>query len=180
MLDSTILLAIVLTAVGFVLLHNGVYVFKRLEPTGKSSAFVNIAGGAIIGLAGVLEIALNGGNFSAIIYLLVATTYVYLGVNTLTGIDTKPCGIFCGFTAIFLALGGIMTIMDIANTNIATTWFDAWMVICWFLWAILWVLLFVEFAFEKKALAKPVYILCLIQALVTGILPAIFIFAGIV
>lgn len=177
-LDSNLLLAIVLTMVGFVLLHNGVYLFKKLEPQGKSSAFINIAGGVVIAIAGIAEVWLNGANFSAVIYFLVAITYIYLGVNTLTGIDLKPCGVYCGFTAIFLALGGILTIVGFDSAS-DTSWFDAWMIICWFLWAVLWALLFFEFAFEKKALAKPVYALCLLQALITGILPAIFIFAGV-
>lgn len=176
-LDSNMLLAIVLTMVGFVLLHNGAYLFKKLEPQGKSGAFVNIAGGAVIALAAIAEVWLDGANFSAVIYFLVAITYIYLGVNTLTGMDLKPCGVFCGFTAIFLALGGALTIY---GWNADSTWFDAWMIVCWFMWAILWLLLFVEFSFDKKVLAKPVYILCLLQALITGILPAVFIFSGIV
>lgn len=176
-LDSTMLLAIVLTMVGFVLLHNGVYLFKKLEPQGKSSAFINIAGGVVIALAGIAEVWLNGANFSAVIYFLVAITYIYLGVNTLTGIDLKPCGTYCGFVAIFLALGGILTIVGWDGDS---TWFDAWMIMCWFMWAVLWALLFFEFGFEKKGLAKPVYFLCFIQAFLTGILPAIFIFSGIV
>ncbi|MCL2062316.1 MAG: AmiS/UreI family transporter [Firmicutes bacterium] len=176
-LDSAILLAIVLTAVGFVLLHNGVYLFKKLTPQGKSSAYVNLSGGVVIGIAGILEIIMNGGNFSAIIYLLVAITYIYLGVNTLTGADAKPLGVYCGFTTVFLALGGIMTLIGIVRDG--GTWFDWWMVVCWFMWAVLWGLLFVELAFDKKKLAKPVYALCFIQAFITGILPAIFIFTGI-
>lgn len=171
------LLAIVLLAVGFVLLHNGVAGFiKKDPPDGKSSAFVNLAGGGVIIVCAVIDTVINGAGFGTGIFFLVGITYLYLGFNNLFSFNVKPLSWYCLFVAIFLALGMVFSIRDVISAESVTLALVSFIAF-YLLWAVLWAAIFVEDAFGKK-LGKLLPILCLIQAGVTGIFPAIMMFGG--
>jgi hypothetical protein len=167
------MLGIVLVTVGFVLLHNGWFGFAKKALDGKAASVVNFLGGGVIFAAALYTLrSPEPDYFTAAIYFLVALTYIYIGFDSRYGLDARPFGVFCLTGSIALLVGGILTI----NGGIAT-WREAWLLICWFSWAALWFILFIECALEKK-LGKLTPALCLLQAAYTGLIPGVMMLAG--
>jgi hypothetical protein len=169
------MLGIVLIIVGFVLFHNawfGLFGEVKGEKAGKTLSVVNFLGGAVILAAALYTLWVGDGYFTAVIYFLVGLTYIYIGFDHLFGLDAKPFGVFCLTGAIALFIGGVLTIEGGLDT-----WREVWLLICWFSWAFLWFILFVECAFEKK-FGKLTAVVCLVTTFYTGWIPGIMMLAG--
>ena len=168
------MLGIVLVLVGFVLFHNawfGLFGKVEGENSGKTLSVVNFLGGAAIFLISLFVLP-TGDYFTVAIYMLVGLTYLYIGLDHRYGLDPKPFGVFCLTGAIALFIGGVLTI----EGGLAT-WREVWLLICWFSWAILWFVLFVECSFEKK-FGKLTPVICLLTTFYTGWIPGIMMLAG--
>jgi len=169
------MLGIVLVMVGFVLFHNawfGLFGEVNGEKAGKTLSVVNFLGGAVILLAAAYTLWQGEGHFTAMIYFMVGLTYIYIGFDHVFGLDPKPFGVFCLTGAIALFVGGVLTIEGGLDT-----WREVWLLLCWFSWAFLWFILFVECAFEKK-FGKLTAITCLVTTFYTGWIPGIMMLAG--
>lgn len=168
------MLGIVLLTVGFVLLHNAWFgLFGKVEGdnSGKTLSVVNFLGGAVI-LVAALFVIPTGDYFTAAIYLMVGLTYVYIGFDHLFGLDPKPFGVFCLTGAIALFVGGVLTLEGGLHT-----WRETWLLICWFSWAFLWFVLFLECALGKN-FGKLTALTCLATTFYTGLIPGIMMLAG--
>jgi len=167
------MLGIVLVTVGFVLFHNAWFGLssKGVGKSGNTLSVVNFMGGAIILIIGILEVT-AGNYFPAAIYILVGLTYLYIGFDHVFGLDPRAFGVFCLTGAIALFIGGVLTIAGGLET-----WREVWLLICWFSWAILWFVLFVECAMEKK-FGKLTPVICLLTTFYTGWIPGIMMLAG--
>jgi hypothetical protein len=172
------MIGIVLVVVGFVLFHNawfGLFGKVKDETAGKTLSVVNFLGGAAI-IAMSLLVMSQGeygeGYFSAMIYLVVGLTYIYIGFDHLFGLDPKAFGVFCLTGAIALAIGGV----GVIEGGIDSGW-DVWLLLMWFSWAILWFILFLECAFEKK-FGNITAIICLLTTFYTGWIPGIMLLMG--
>jgi len=177
------MLGIVLVAVGFVLFHNAWFGLssKGVAKSGNTLSVVNFMGGAIILIIGILEVT-AGNYFSAAIYILVGLTYLYIGFDHVFGLDPKAFGVFCLTGAIALFIGGVLTIqgwnaVDAYGQLLNEPWQNVWLLICWFSWAFLWFILFVECAMEKK-FGKLTPVICLLTTFYTGWIPGIMMLAG--
>jgi len=175
------MIGIVLVVVGFVLFHNawfGLFGEIKGENAGKTLSVVNFLGGfAIIAIS--LIVMTQGdygeGYFSAMIYLIVGLTYIYIGFDHLFGLDPKAFGVFCLTGAIALFIGGVLTIAGAGESGLDGR--GIWLVLMWFSWAFLWFVLFLECALEKK-FGKLTAILCLATTFYTGWIPGIMMLAG--
>ena len=169
------MLGIVLVIVGFVLFHNawfGLFGEVKGENAGKTLSVVNFLGGAAILVIGILTLLQTDAYFSAMIYIMVGLTYIYIGFDHLYELDPKAFGVFCLTGAIALFMGGVLTIEGGLDT-----WREVWLLICWFSWAFLWFILFVECAFEKK-FGKLTAVTCLATTFYTGWIPGFMMLAG--
>ena len=169
------MLGIVLVIVGFVLFHNawfGLFGKVKDENSGNTLSVVNFLGGASIFIISLFTIHQGDAYFSAMIYMIVGLTYLYIGFDHRYGLDPKAFGVFCLTGAIALFIGGILTI----EGGLAT-WREVWLLACWFSWAFLWFILFVECTFEKKY-GKLTPIVCLLTTFYTGWIPGIMMLAG--
>lgn len=171
------MLGIVLVIVGFVLLHNAWFGFTKQGLEGKPASVVNFLGGGVIFLAALYTLMNPDANgtvdyFTAAIYFLVSLTYLYIGFDSVYGLDARPFGVFCLTGAIALFIGGVLTVQGGLDT-----WREIWLLICWFSWAVLWFILFIECAFEKK-FGKLTPAICLMTAFYTGLVPGVMMLAG--
>ncbi|MCL2198839.1 MAG: AmiS/UreI family transporter [Defluviitaleaceae bacterium] len=173
------MLGIVLVIVGFVLFHNawfGLFGEVKGEKAGKTLSVVNFLGGAsILAIAAFMLLSpdvYGGSYFSVMIYFMVGLTYIYIGFDHLYGLDAKPFGVFCLTGAIALFIGGVLTIEGGLDT-----WREVWLLICWFSWAFLWFILFLECALEKK-FGKLTAVTCLVTTFYTGWIPGMMMLAG--
>lgn len=169
------MLGIVLVIVGFVLFHNawfGLFGQIKGEKAGKTLSVVNFLGGAAILVISLFTIYQGDAYFSAMIYIMVGLTYIYIGFDHLFGLDPKAFGVFCLTGAIALFIGGVITIESGLDT-----WREVWLLICWFSWAGLWFILFVESAFEKK-FGNLTAVICLLTTFYTGWIPGMMMLAG--
>lgn len=178
------MIGIVLVVVGAVLFHNawfGLFGKVKDEVAGKTLSVVNFFGGASIVMISIaamiktgidLEIPGAEGNFSAMIYLIVGLTYLYIGFDHVLGLDPKAFGVFCLTGAIALFLGGVLQI----QAGLDDIW-AMWLLLCWFSWALLWFLLFLECGLGKS-FGKLVPVLCLATTFYTGWIPGFMLLAG--
>lgn len=104
--------------------------------------------------------------------LLFAITYIFIGVNSIWGIDIKPFGWFCLFTTLPIIGMLIITLRDGDGS-----WQNIFLASMWLQWGIVWFALFVEDALEKS-LGKLVPYLCVLTAVTTGLIPGFMMMAG--
>lgn len=178
------MIGIVLVIVGAVLFHNawfGLFGKVKDEVAGKTLSVVNFIGGAAIIAISLIVMYQTGtgydipgaeGYFSAMIYLVVGLTYIYIGYDHLYGLDPKAFGVFCLTGAIALAIGGV----GVIEGGLDDIW-SVWLVLMWFSWAVIWFVLFLECALEKK-FGKLTPFLCLITTFYTGWIPGIMLLMG--
>ncbi|MCL2223514.1 MAG: AmiS/UreI family transporter [Defluviitaleaceae bacterium] len=169
------MLGIVLVMVGFVLFHNawfGLFGEVKGEKAGATLSVVNFLGGAVILAAALYTLWQGEGHFTAMIYFMVGLTYIYIGFDHVYGLDPKAFGVFCLTGAIALFMGGVLTLEGGLET-----WREIWLLACWFSWAFLWFILFVECTFEKK-FGKLTAFTCLATTFYTGWIPGFMMLAG--
>jgi len=179
------MIAVFLVFAGISLFVNGVWMLSDsgTGDPGRSVAGRDIAIGnlfaALIGFAMIVVVIANGQgsneyDYSIAAYIgLFSLTYLWLGINQFTGVDGAGLGWF-SLLVPFLAIPAGITALGAAASA-----FELWLAIDWFAWAILWFLFFVLLAL-KRPIARPVAVLTIAQALLTALLPAALLFAGVI
>ena len=161
------MLGVCLLFVGIVLINNGVCSLCRISP--KAAAVMNIFVGGLSVVINVLSL-IQGNYYAAGTGLLFGFTYLFVAVNNIFGLDTRPFAVFSVFVAINAVVFGIVEgITGNVALGITPDW--RWAVI-WWLWAILWgSALFTDIL--KKKIGKQVALLQIFEGVVTAWIPGV-------
>lgn len=135
------LLPLSLLFVGAVLLLNGLWMLGRIAD--REIVVINFATAGLTGmvaLLGMIHSVDTGGVRDAALTLLFTLTYLWVGVNRLTGADGRGLGWFSLFVSVSVVPEAIRTL------GAATGPMDVWLGLCWVAWSGLWFLFFLTLA----------------------------------
>ena len=163
------MLGVCLLFVGIVLINNGLCTLLKID--GRSAAVMNIFVGALSVFINFVSLV-QGNYYAAGTGLLFGFTYLFVAINNIFTLDTRPFAIFSTFVAInaiiFGLLEGFTGVQALGITP------DIRWAIIWWLWAILWgSALFTDIL--KKDLGKFVPVLQVIEGVITAWIPGILI-----
>lgn len=167
------MLGVCLLFVGIVLINNGLCTLLKIN--GKSAAIMNLFVGGLSVFINFVSLV-RGDYYAAGTGLLFGFTYLFVALNNIFSLDTRPFAIFSTFVAINAVVFGVIEgITGSSALGISPDW--RWAVI-WWLWAILWgIALFTDIL--KKDLGKFVPVLQVIEGVITAWIPGIMILTGI-
>ncbi|WP_285779597.1 AmiS/UreI family transporter [Microtetraspora sp. NBRC 13810] len=157
--------------VGAVLFINGLMLLGRVEP--RAAALLNLFVGVLQMITPTVIIVSNPGNTAQILgasgLYLFAFTYLYVGINLLTGIDSTGVGYFSLFVSI-MAIG-----YSYANFRILR---DPGLGVIWLYWSFLWFLFFVLLGLKQAWITHYTGWVTAIEGWVTGAIPAFMMLTG--
>ncbi len=167
------MLGVCLLFVGIVLINNGLCTLLKIN--GKSAAIMNLFVGGLSVFINFVSLV-RGDYYAAGTGLLFGFTYLFVALNNIFSLDTRPFAIFSTFVAINAVIFGVIEgITGSSALGISPDW--RWAAI-WWLWAILWgTALFTDIL--KKDLGKFVPVLQVIEGVITAWIPGIMILTGI-
>ena len=166
------MLAVCLLFVGIVLINNGCCGLWDLS--GKAAAVMNFFVGGLSVVINVLSL-IQGNYYAAGTGLLFGFTYLFVALNQVLDLDTRPFAVFSCFVAVNACVfGAIEGISGLSSLGIEADW--RWMVI-WWLWAILWGSAFFT-DILKKDLGKTVPILQIVEGVITAWVPGLLMLLG--
>ncbi|MBR3242211.1 MAG: acid-activated urea channel [Parasporobacterium sp.] len=166
------MLGVSLLFVGIVLINNGVCSLMKVEA--KAAAVMNLFVGGLSVFVNFVAI-IKGDYYAAGTGLLFGFTYLFVALNYLLKLDTRPFAVFSSFVALNAVIFGIIEgITGSARLGISPDW--RWAVI-WWLWAILWGSAFFT-DILKKDLGKFVPCLQIIEGVVTAWAPGLLLLIG--
>ncbi len=167
------MLGVCLLFVGIVLINNGICTLWRIEP--KAAAIMNIFVGGLSLFINFVSLV-QGNYYAAGTGLLFGFTYLYVAINNIFNLDSRPFAVFSTFVAINAVMFGIVEgITGSASLGISPD--PRWAAI-WWLWAILWGSAFVT-DILKKDLGKFVPMLQIIEGIITAWIPGLMILLGV-
>jgi acid-activated urea channel len=167
------MLGVCLLFVGIVLINNGLCTLLKIN--GKSAAIMNLFVGGLSVFINFVSLV-RGDYYAAGTGLLFGFTYLFVALNNILSLDTRPFAIFSTFVAINAVVFGVIEgITGSSALGISPDW--RWAAI-WWLWAILWGTAFFT-DILKKDLGKFVPILQVIEGVITAWIPGIMILTGI-
>lgn len=166
------LLPLSLLFVGAVLTLNGLWMMRRISE--REIVVINLTAAGITGVVALLAMA--GAQTladvkGAALTLLFSTTYLWVGVNRLTGSDGRGLGWFSLFVAITVLPEAVVTLRHAPDVM------TVWMGLCWACWAGLWFLYFLLLAL-KLPLDRATAIATLASGILTAWLPALALLYG--
>ncbi|MGI6110580.1 MAG: AmiS/UreI family transporter [Eubacteriaceae bacterium] len=166
------MLGVCLLFVGIVLINNGVCTLSGIDK--KSAAIMNFFTGGLSLYINFVNLA-QGNYYAAGTGLLFGFTYLFVGVNNIFDLNSKPFSWFSTFVAInALVFGTMEGFIGIPQWGITPDW--RWAVI-WYLWAILWGTSFVE-DICGKSLGKFTPWLQVFEGIVTAWIPGVLLMLG--
>lgn len=135
------LLPLSLLFVGAVLTLNGLWMMNRIAD--KEIVVINLATAFITGAVACLSMA--GADTpetvkAAALTFLFSLTYLWVGMNRLSGSDGRGLGWFSLFVAISVLPEAVITLRH------ASDGMTVWLGLCWAWWAVLWFLYFLLLA----------------------------------
>lgn len=155
------MLGLVLLFVGFVLINNGVARLYNYDK--KATAIVNIFVGLLSVICNIITIC-NASSatdyYSAGTGLLFGFTYLFIALNNIFDLDTRPYGIYSLLVAIVAIPASIVSLCE----------GDIRFFIIWLLWSVLWATGFLETVL-KKNLGNFVSYLLIFEGVFTGLIP---------
>lgn len=166
------LLPLSLLFVGAVLVLNGLWMFGRIAD--REIMIINFATAALTGLVallGMINPVDTGGVRDAALTLLFTLTYLWVGVNRLTGADGRGLGWFSLFVSISVIPEAIRVLATASGPM------DLWLGLCWVAWAGLWFMFFLTLALAMP-LQRPTAQATLACGVLTAWLPAMVMFYG--
>lgn len=164
------LLPLSLLFVGAVLVVNGLSMFGKIAD--REAAVINFATAGLTGtvaLLGMINAVDVGGVRDAALTLLFTITYLWVGVNRLTGADGRGLGWFSLFVAISVLPEAVRSF------GAAASGMDLWLAGCWLAWSGLWFLFFLTLAL-RLPLQRLTGIATLASGVFTAWLPALVLF----
>ena len=167
------MLGVCLLFVGIVLINNGLCTILKIN--GKSAAIMNLFVGGLSVFINFVSLV-RGNYYAAGTGLLFGFTYLFVALNNIFSLDTRPFAIFSTFVAINAVFFGLIEgVTGSSALGISPDW--RWAAI-WWLWAILWGTAFFT-DILKKDLGKFVPVLQVIEGVITAWIPGIMILTGI-
>lgn len=166
------LLPLSLLFVGAVLLLNGLWMFGRIAD--REIVVINFATAALTGmvaLLGMIHAVDMGGVRASALTLLFTLTYLWVGVNRLTGADGRGLGWFSLFVSVSVIPEAVRTL------GVAAGPMDVWLGLCWIAWSGLWFLFFLTLALAMP-LQRPTALATVACGLLTAWLPALVMLYG--
>lgn len=161
------LLPLSLLFVGAVLTLNGLWMMNRISD--REIVIINLATAFITGTVAVLSMAgadTPGAVKGAALTLLFSLTYLWVGMNRLTGSDGRGLGWFSLFVAITVLPEAVVTLRHAADPM------TLWLGLCWAGWAGLWFLYFLLLALGRP-LEKTAAAATLASGVFTAWMPAL-------
>ena len=166
------MLGVCLLFVGIVLINNGVCALCKIDP--KAAAVMNLFVGGLSIFINAVSI-IQGNYYAAGTGLLFGFTYLFVALNHLLKLDTRPFAVFSSFVAVNAVMFGIVEgITGCTALGITADW--RWAVI-WWLWAILWGSAFFT-DILKKELGRFVPVLQISEGIITAWVPGVLILLG--
>ena len=167
------MLGVCLLFVGIVLINNGVCALWKVDK--KAAAVMNFFVGGLSIFINFVSIV-QGNYYAAGTGLLFGFTYLFVGVNSVYSLDSKPFAVFSTFVAVNAVIFGIIEgVSGSSALGITPDW--RWAAI-WWLWAILWGSAFVT-DIMKKDLGKAVPVLQIAEGIITAWIPGIMMLLGV-
>lgn len=166
------LLPLSLLFVGAVLTLNGLWMLHRISD--KEIVVINLAVAVITGtvaLMGMAEAGTPDTVKAAALTLLFTLTYLWVGVNRLTGSDGRGLGWFSLFVAISVLPEAVDTLRHARDAM------ALWLGLCWASWAGLWFLYFLLLAL-RRPLERATAVATLASGILTAWLPALVMLHG--
>lgn len=161
------MLGVCLLFVGIVLINNGVCALWKIEP--RAAAVMNLFVGSLSVFINFVSIV-QGNYYAAGCGLLFGFTYLFIALDFLLALDTRPFAVFSTFVAVNAVIIGIIEgVTGLAALHIVPDW--RWAVI-WWLWAILWGSAFFT-DILKKDLGRFVPFLMIFEGILTAWIPGI-------
>jgi hypothetical protein len=158
--------------VGAILFLNGCMLLGWVEA--KSAAPLNLFVGALQVVTPTYLIFTANGDETAILsasgLYLFGFTYLYVGINLLTGLDGTGLGFFSAFVAVCA--------IAFAGLNFFGRFDDNAFGVIWLYWAFLWALFFVLLGLKKDGIGRYTGAVAAIQGWVTGAVPAALLLTG--
>lgn len=152
------MLGIVLLYVGIVLINNGISRLYKID--NKSAAIMNIFTGALAVVIDTVSIV-QGEYYAVGTGLLFGFTYLFVAINGIFDLDTRPYAWYSLFVAINTIPCAYLSL---------TRDLDWRMSVIWILWGILWATAFIEIIL-KKNLGKFVPYLAIFEGIITAWIP---------
>ena len=166
------LLPLSLLFVGAVLVSNGLWMLGKIAD--REVAVINFVAAGVTGtvaLLGMIHEVDRSGVRDAALTLLFTVTYLWVGVNRLTGADGRGLGWFSLFVSISVIPEAVRVLAS------ATSAMDLWLGLSWVAWSGLWFLFFLNQALERP-LGRLTALATLTSGVVTAWLPAIVLLYG--
>ena len=160
------MLGVSLLYVGAVLTINGIGRLTNID--GKSLAVMNFFTGGLSVIANII-LLISGEYYAAATGLLFGFTYLFVGFNSVFGLDGRVLGWFSLFVAINTIPASLLSLLRDHDPLFFTIWLA---------WGVLWLLMFVE-SVLKKDLKSTVPILLIAEGVFTAWIPAWFLLQGI-
>ena len=166
------MLGVCLLFVGIVLISNGACSLMKVDP--RSAAVMNIFTGGLSVFINFVSLV-KGDYYAAGTGLLFGFTYLYVAINSIFGLDTRPFAVFSVFVAVNAVIFGFVEgITGSVSLGIAPD--PRWAVI-WWLWALLWGSALLT-DLLKKDLGRFVPCLQIFEGVVTAWVPAVLMLLG--
>lgn len=151
--------------VGIVLINNGMCTLMKVD--GKSAAIMNIFVGGLSVFINFVSLV-QGNYYAAGTGLLFGFTYLFVAINNIFELDSKPFAVFSSFVAInafvFGVIEGLTGLQALGITP------DIRWLFIWWLWAVLWGSAFVT-DIMKKDLGRFVPCLQVFEGVITAWIP---------
>lgn len=161
------MLGVCLLFVGIVLINNGCTTLWKVQP--HAAAVMNLFVGSLSVFINFVSLV-QGNYYAAGTGLLFGFTYLFVALNNIFSLDTRPFAVFSTFVAVNAVLFGFVEgIAGSEALGIRPDW--RWAVI-WWLWAVLWGSAFVTDVL-KKDLGKAVPLLQIAEGIVTAWIPGV-------
>lgn len=146
--------------VGAVLLINGLGSYGILKNT-KEAAVMNFFTGILQFIMAIYSATVLGLPYAAAQTLLFAFTYLWAGINGITGqTDQKGFGWYCLFVVAVAVPVAIQEIFFGGDVKLGIVWLS---------WAILWFMFWIQLGIEKTSIKKATTVFTLFNAVLTGV-----------
>ncbi|MCR4740751.1 MAG: AmiS/UreI family transporter [Lachnospiraceae bacterium] len=166
------MLGVCLLFVGIVLINNGVCTLFDADK--KAAAVMNIFVGSLSVFINFVSLV-KGDYYAAGTGLLFGFTYLFVALNNIFDLDTRPFAVFSTFVAINAVIFGFVE--GVTGSSALSITPDFRWALIWWLWAVLWGSAFVT-DILKKDLGKAVPILQIAEGVITAWIPGLLILTG--
>ena len=166
------MLGVCLLFVGIVLINNGACALMKVDP--KSAAVMDIFVGALSVFINFVSLV-RGEYYAAGTGLLFGFTYLFVAINNIFSLDTKPFAVFSCFVAVNAVIFGIVE--GITGSEALGITADIRWALIWWAWAVLWGSAFFTDILGKD-LKKFVPCLQITEGILTAWIPGVLLLLG--